>query len=125
MSSNFLFNIDIVNKKYPNKTDIYEDAIKEMLKIKKNINKFKKTNINDNINTKLNNFENQKKQINLEHSYKHSLILLNMMQKKIEKTIFEKYNCDIETNNRKIIKSSNDQAIQNILMKKKFLNNPY
>ncbi|MCU4137222.1 hypothetical protein K8941_02640 [Buchnera aphidicola (Sitobion miscanthi)] len=108
MSSNFLSNIDIVNKNNLNKIEMSQDAIKEMLKIKKKINKLQKTNISNNYNSKeLNTFQDKKKLIELENSYKNSLFLLDIMQKKIEKNILKKY--DIDTNN---------QTIQNTLIKK-------
>ncbi|QCI25762.1 hypothetical protein D9V77_02925 [Buchnera aphidicola (Sitobion avenae)] len=108
MSSNFLSNIDIVNKNNLNKIEMSQDAIKEMLKIKKKINKLQKTNVSNHYNSKeLNTFQDKKKLIELENSYKNSLFLLDIMQKKIEKNILKKY--DIDTNN---------QTIQNTLIKK-------
>ncbi|WP_284443195.1 hypothetical protein [Buchnera aphidicola] len=126
MSSNFLFNTDIVNKRYSNKIDIYEDTIKKILNNKKNIDKFQKTNFDDKNSEKLNNLENKTHLTSLENSYKNSLILLDIMQKKIEKTILEKYdieeNYGIEENKEKdnniIIKKSDDEKNQNILIKK-------
>ncbi|QCI23007.1 hypothetical protein [Buchnera aphidicola] len=121
MSSNFLFNIDIVNKRYSNKTDFYEDTIKKMLNNKKNINKFQKTNFDDKNSEKLNDVENKTNLTNLEKSYKNSLILLDIMQKKIEKTILlEKYHIEMnkEEKNNIIIKKSDDKKNQNILIKK-------
>ena len=126
MSSNFLFNTDIVNKRYSNKTGIYEDTIKKILNNKKNIDKFQKTNFDDKNSEKLNNLENKTHLTSLENSYKNSLILLDIMQKKIEKTILEKYdieeNYGIEENKEKdnniIIKKSDDEKNQNILIKK-------
>ncbi|WAI11760.1 MAG: hypothetical protein OW721_02990 [Buchnera aphidicola (Macrosiphum albifrons)] len=126
MSSNFLFNIDIVNKRYSNKIDIYEDTIKKMLNNKKNIDKFQKTNFDDKNSEKLNDRENKTNLTSLENSYKNSLILLEIMQKKIKQTVLDKYdieeNSDIEENEKKdnniIIKKSDDEKNQNILIKK-------
>lgn len=109
MSSNFLFNIDIVNKKYPNKIDIYEDAMKDMLKIKKNLNKFEKPNVKKRSSTEINSFEHKKKLMDIESSYKNSLFLLDIMQKTLEKNILEKYNLE-----------KNNEIIQNALIKKNF-----
>ncbi|QCI17953.1 hypothetical protein D9V61_02960 [Buchnera aphidicola (Acyrthosiphon lactucae)] len=122
MLYNFLSSIDIANNKHSNKIDIYEETIKKILKIKKNTNKFKESNINNKSSKELNYFENKKNMTNLENSYENSLILLNIMQKYIEKKILEKYN--IEKNNQKIIKNANNEVTTNILMKKKFLSNP-
>ncbi|WAI18288.1 MAG: hypothetical protein OW723_02625 [Buchnera aphidicola (Acyrthosiphon caraganae)] len=123
MSSNFLFNVDIVKTKHPNKLDLYEDTIKKMFKAKKNTSEFQKNSTN---NKKINSnelffFQDKKNFINLEESYKNSLILLDMIQKKIDKAMLQKYN--IETNNEEAIRSNDHEATQNILMKKKFLNN--
>ncbi|QIQ42137.1 MAG: hypothetical protein G4A98_02930 [Buchnera aphidicola (Microlophium carnosum)] len=127
MSSNFLFNLDVVNKKYPSKIDIYKDVIKTVSKIKEDINKFKTINAHNQNSKQLNNFEDRTKLINLENSYNNSLILLNIMKKNIEKNILKKYNNTEEESQieQNIIRKNNDKTAQNTFMKKKFLNNSY
>jgi hypothetical protein len=119
MSSNFLSNtLNIENKKYSNKPDIYD--------IKKNILKKNKINANQPKKYINNNFEkttmfsqDKKNLINLENSYKDSLLLLDMIETQTEKNIYKKYKIQ-----KNIINNNSSKDIQNILMKKKFLTIP-
>ncbi|QCI24077.1 hypothetical protein D9V74_02780 [Buchnera aphidicola (Macrosiphoniella sanborni)] len=140
-----LLSTDIVNKKYLNEIDIYQNTIKKnTLKIKKDKNVIK--NITDNNSKKNINFSQEKIKLkNLEHSHNNnSLILLNLIKKEIEKILFQKYNIkktsnmiknenikqniknddilhDMDIDNKDIIKYNNNLNIYNLLMKKKFL----
>ncbi|QCI21287.1 hypothetical protein D9V68_02995 [Buchnera aphidicola (Hyperomyzus lactucae)] len=112
MSSN---NINILNQKYLNKTNIYVDSKKDVLKKNKN-------SIANNFDKKFISTQDKINSINLENSYKNTLILLEMIEKQTEKNIFKKYK--IENNIKEITNSNNSKDIHNILMKKKFLTIP-
>jgi len=121
MSSNF--SIDTLNKEYQNKIDIYKDTVKKILQIKKDINNFKKITLKNN-NKEINSPEYNKTLIELENSYKNSLILLRIMKKKMAKTILEKYNIEkddktVESNDNNEVNQSNE-VNESILIKKNF-----
>lgn len=128
MSSNF-FNIDIIRKKSLIKTNkIYQNSNKKSLEKERDINKFKNYSTIKNNTKELNVFKDKKYLVNIENVCEKSLFLLEMLKKQTEKNIFEKYDIQnfisLENNTKYIINLNNNELINNVSMKKKFLTTP-
>ncbi|QCI20119.1 MAG: hypothetical protein OW720_03020 [Buchnera aphidicola (Brevicoryne brassicae)] len=128
MSSNF-FNIDIIRKKSLIKTNkIYQNSNKKSLEKERDINKFKNYSTIKNNTKELNVFKDKKYLVNIENVCEKSLFLLEMLKKQTEKNIFEKYDIQnfisLENNTKNIINLNNNELINNVSMKKKFLTTP-